>query len=193
MPSMEFGSGPREYIKALRVLYDGNPNGKAFYDFILRNAQEKKKQDFTKEEQTELDHIFSQRFPAKQCYANAQTLAICNDDIDYVEGWVDSGLPIQIEHAWNALILRTDDELTKILPKEFKHNAKTLYKQDEETKRFENAIYYGIKIPKKYMNRVVMDKKIHTSLLGEFYYHCIHPMQKGLAPPRHCGDVHEYL
>ena len=201
MTSIDLGEGPHAYIKALRMLYDKNPNGQAYYDFILGNAVEKKKQSFTKEEQDSLDHIFSSRYPAKECYRNAQSLAICNDELDYVEGWVDSGLPIQIEHAWNeykgkiidvTLILRTEKELKKILPQELKHNAKTLEEQDRETKRIENATYYGIKIPKKYLIKTVFDKKVHSPFLGEFFFACIRPTQQGLKTRKECGDLTGY-
>jgi hypothetical protein len=201
MTSIHFGAGPIEYIKALRMLHEKNPEGVAYYDFILNNAVEKKKQPFTEKEKEELSHIFSSRFPAKECYSNAQQLAICNDELDYVEGWVDSGLPIQIEHAWNeyrgkiidvTLVQRNEKELKKILPSEFRRHAKTLEDQDRETKRLENATYYGVKLPRNYLIKTIFKKQIHTSFLGEFFYHCIHPAQKGLKPPKECGDLKEF-
>jgi hypothetical protein len=201
MTSIDLGEGPQAYIKALRMLYNNNPNGQAYYDFILSNAVEKKKEIFTKTEQDSLQHVFSYRYPAKECYKNAQTLAVCNDELDYVEGWVDSGLPIQIEHAWNeyngkvidvTLVLRTEQELKKILLGTHKKNAKELAKKDEETKRFEKTAYYGIKLPKKYVNHSLLESGIHTNLLGGFYFTCIKPLQKGEKPPKNCGDLSDY-
>lgn len=198
MKNFEFGEGPAEYIRALRVLYDNNPDGRAYYDFILRNAKEKKKESFTKEEQEELRHIFSSKYPAKACYKNAQTLAVCNPELDYVEGWADSGLPIQIEHAWNeyhgkildvTLVLRTEKDLKKIIPSEF---ARKLSEEDERTKRFEKTSYYGIKIPKDFLEDRLEKTQIHGNYLGEFFFTCIRPLQKGGKSPKNCGDVVGY-
>jgi hypothetical protein len=36
----------------------------------------------------------------RECYANASTLALVEDDLAYCEGIVEAGLPLLIEHGW---------------------------------------------------------------------------------------------
>lgn len=197
---MDIKPGLKNYITALKTIQP-NKTGKEYYEFIIKNAVEKKKEPFTDDERKEIRHIFYERFPGSQCYRNAQTLSICNPELDYVEGWVESGLPIPIEHAWNeyhgkildvTLIPRTENELKKILPSGLRKNAKELAKQDAEATRFDDAIYYGVKISKRYINNIVLDRMIHSNFLGEFFLTCIKPLKDGQKPPKNCGDLTHY-
>lgn len=192
---MELEPGPKNYIKGLKFLMKNNPNYQFYYDFIYKNAKEKKRQSFTKQEQKELDEILlDEKFPEKECYNNSRRLLLRRkgDKLDYYEGWVDAGL-FPIEHAWCefkgkivdvTLVDREPHEL-KDLPEEHRKHV-----SEHTKKEYPKATYYGVKLPRKFVFHQLVNGK--TYLLTDFAFTCMKPLKEGKKPPPYCGDVDEY-
>jgi len=191
---MEF-KGPKGYIKALQFLMKDNPKYNFFYDFILKNAIEKKRESFTKEEKKELDEILQgEKFPGKECYDNSRRLILRRkgNKLDYYEGWVDVGF-LPVEHAWCeyngkivdvTLVERKPDEL-KDIPKKYRDDVAN------HTKKYQKAVYYGVKIPKCFVFHELLNNKTYN-ILSDFAFTCIKPLKEGRKPPSYCGDLSEY-
>jgi hypothetical protein len=90
----------------------------------------------------------------KECYANAQTIAIADDDYRYAEGWAMlEGVPIPIAHAWllNANGLVVDPTWAGL-------------------KNGKSAVYYGVEIDTTYMCKRVLTTKAHHPMIDDYEF-----------------------
>lgn len=189
-------SGPKTFIESLkRLMGENNPNYRFYYDFILKNAEEKQKESFTEQEEQELlDIIGSDKYPEKECYTNSRKLLLHQkgEQLDYFEGWVDAGM-IPVEHAWceyNGKIV--DVTLVDREPEDLKNiPVKHREQVSEHTKHsYPDAVYYGVKIPQRFVMHEMVEQRPYV--LNDFVLTCIKPLKEGRKTPDFCGDLKEY-
>jgi hypothetical protein len=143
---MQFNSA-REYCKALKALMKDNPNGVKFYEFLLENGKEFQCQPVPK---TLPKGIRSKTYQVKQCFYNAQTIALLHG-YDYYEGFAISLLPV--EHAW---VISRDGELLDL----------TWDKVAENGEKFD---YFGVHIPSNFVRIHMLKTNSCVGLLMQWW------------------------
>ena len=85
--------------KGIEGFHYGGPE-----DFILQHGKHYQSNPMTKEEIAFMEEVAWKTcgYKMKQCFYNAQSLAMTSPKIKYVEGYLYSGI-IPVEHAWNTL------------------------------------------------------------------------------------------
>lgn len=108
---------------------------RSLHDYVLKEGQLFSTEDYTEQEEESLLEIFSSgRTPErKQCFYNAQALALEKSGLAYAEGFVAvESLPVALEHGWNYLpsgkvvdvTLRGMDEKNTCNPKKLLERAR---------------------------------------------------------------------
>ena len=105
-------------------------------NYVYKNGRYFESQPLTKSEQEYVKRISRGEYPIKQCYRNSQIVALTavpsDITLQYVEGYVDAGIGIPLEHAWLSvngkvvdLTLRVKNESYKrvhgIIPENFEY------------------------------------------------------------------------
>lgn len=144
----------------------------SFEEFVLKNGQEFKSQKLTEEERKIVMGIIDRNFldcKVKECYKNAQLLAIESDGkIQYVEGFAFGVIPIP--HAWNLINGKVID-LTWC-------NDGNLIEKDRmrRNKRKENIIlgefykeeYFGVIFSIEEIRKNMLKKEMFTSIIDNW-------------------------
>jgi hypothetical protein len=143
-------------------------------EFILQNGQEFKSQQLTEEEKNFVIDLINRngiRCKQRECFANAQRLAIDSDKIKYVEGYANPNL-IPVSHAWNLFNGKVVD-LTWI--------EDTMKKANSSPKRQKEMItlgefsdkmeYFGVIIPTKIVCETALKNKEYNSLIDDWMNH----------------------
>ncbi len=183
----------KTFVESLkRLMGDKNENASFYYDFILNNGVEKNRKEHG-DKKTE-NEMKGNRFPSKECFSNAQKIAFSHPKFDYVEGIVDTGL-IPVEHAWNELngkiidvtLVEREPEYYDYMQKKFRQSL-----SENSKKEYQNANYFGVKIPLSFVRHTVLEKEVFSDVLKDFVFSCIKPAKENKKIPEYCGDLSKY-
>jgi hypothetical protein len=131
-----------------------------YYDFVLNNCIAFEKAELAKNFQVTKN--FSKRFrpKPKECFKNAQLLAIYNDDIQYYEGFAYREI-IPFEHAWVVV----GDKVVDVTLEASNRKAKREKIELPEG----NVVYFGMHIPTEYLRKYLIKTEIHNSVLYDYF------------------------
>ena len=105
----EQGTPLQEYLRTIAADFEERGwADRSVHDYVLRRGRAFRSEPLTREEQKYIDLCGWQKHPIKQCYRNAQMAALTMPlqegmSLLYVEGFVDTGMGIGINHAWLSL------------------------------------------------------------------------------------------
>lgn len=92
---MKIDKGSKNLLKGMMILMKNRPQVK-FYQYLLTHGKQFNIIDKEKSEKIRTERLCK----LKECYYNAQLMAL-DSDMKYYEGYAVSGqLPIPVEHAW---------------------------------------------------------------------------------------------
>lgn len=137
------GNAAKDYVLIIREMMKANPKAVSFYDFILDRGKAFRSSPVPDKLPKSIN---PKRFKVKECFYNAQMLAL-QYDYDYYEGFAVSIIPT--EHAWALL---PDGQLLDL----------TWDKVRNGTETFD---YFGVLIPSKFIAKHMLETGMSTSML----------------------------
>jgi hypothetical protein len=131
--------GSKNLLKGMILLMKNHPQAK-FYEYLLLHGEQ-----FSEVDRKKSERIRTERFcKPKECYYNAQLMAL-DFDMKYYEGYAVSGqLPLPVEHAWLVSNGRVIDITWHDLSK---------------------PDYFGLEIPKEFIQKHILNTEKAEQLL----------------------------
>lgn len=125
-------------------------NQREFYRWALKNGQSFTGDDRDRQKEREVIDAHQMRIHIKECFYNAQILAVQQKDLQYYEGWYVTELSIPFEHGFLVHDKRVID-LTA--------NMKNIAVKE----------YFGIPISTNFVRDFILKHEIAASLLGVYW------------------------
>jgi hypothetical protein len=136
---MKIKGGSKNLLKGMIFLMKNQPQVK-FYEYLFLHGEQFSAVDKEKSEKIRTDRLCK----LKECYYNAQLMAL-DSDMKYYEGYAVSGqLPLPVNHAWLV------------------SNGKVI---DTTWHDLNKPDYFGIEIPKEFIQRHILDTEKAEQLL----------------------------
>lgn len=147
----------KKYLNGITQICTGNQ--REFYRWVLKSGQSFTGNDRDRQKEREVIDSHHMRIHVKECFYNAQLLAVQQKDLHYYEGWYVADVILPFEHGF----LVHDGRVIDVTA-----NMKNISVKE----------YFGIPIPTNYIQDFILKHKIATSLLGIYWGKNVAPKTK---------------